>query len=934
MFGINKTGWLNRKNFLIPLVVLAAACVEGTNEKELMDRAKGYLETRDLNAASIELKNILRNDAKNAEARYLLAKINLNLGEMKTAQKELRRAMDAGWDESAVQLMFAEVLYRQGYFQEVLDDIPIKDSYPDPVKADLTGFWAAAEVSLGKWDEAEQTIKTGELLSGDALWLLQSKIRLAIHKKDLQMAGEILDHALEVHPDSQDLWLLSASLAEEEGELANVDIALQKVVDLDPPRNITVWGRRARLSQAQIWLRQKNSEKAQLVIAPVLKTYPGDPLANYFGGLIAFMQGEPGLTEERLLIALKVAPEHKPSLILFGVLNYARGDYRQATYYLEKVAATHPDEIGVQTLLGKSYFMLGQYDEAENRLNFASSKVDDNAELIALVGLTRLKAGDVQAGIQALEKAAVAAPTDIAIRNELAKAYLSSGETEQAIKYLESALVGSDKQYRAEALLLMAYFKAGEFDQALIQANKLSEQLPNDPLAYNLAGIAHGGKKDFSSARSSYQAALRLDPKNSVAQVGLAGLDMRAGDIQAARNHYENILKTDQDNPQALLGLAHIIGQGGGVEEAIQLVEQARLKNPGSLEPRLFLGEYYLKINVSEALVLAQESFEIAPRDSRVIVLLGRAQLGTNKGKKALTTLKTLVEQEPGWAAGYYYLAQAHIYNGDTLAARKSLKTTLQLDAGYTRARLALGKLEMQTGKSEEAMKIAQDLQKSKGNEAGGYLLEGDILMSSKKPAQAAQAYQKAFDRSPGSNAVLKLYYAKKSMGNVEDAFHTLEKWLEQNPQDGAVRQVLASAHQSNGNIDRAIAEYEKVLELRPNSSVALNNLAWLYFQEKNEKKRALGYAKRAHKLSPDNVAILDTYGWLLLETGSLQQGFGMLYKAASNSDNESIHYHLAVAHSRIGERDNAIEELKRLVASEKTFPEKDEAKVLLQKLK
>ena len=168
--GIKKTGWLSGKVLLIPLLVIITACGEGSNEKELMERAKGYLESRDLNAAALELKNILRNDANNAEARYLLGMISLELGDMKDAQKELRRALDTGWNESVVQVSLAEVMFRQGYFQKILDDVPVKDSYPDAVKADLLGLWALSEAGLGKWDDAEQTIKTGESIAADSLW--------------------------------------------------------------------------------------------------------------------------------------------------------------------------------------------------------------------------------------------------------------------------------------------------------------------------------------------------------------------------------------------------------------------------------------------------------------------------------------------------------------------------------------------------------------------------------------------------------------------------------------------------------------------------------------------------------------------------------------------------------------------------------------------
>ena len=81
----------------------------------------------------------------------------------------------------------------------------------------------------------------------------------------MQTAGQVLEHALKVFPDSQDLWLISAGLAEENGESADAVEALQKVIDLDPLRNTTAWGRQARLTQARIWLKQQATYPAPFI---------------------------------------------------------------------------------------------------------------------------------------------------------------------------------------------------------------------------------------------------------------------------------------------------------------------------------------------------------------------------------------------------------------------------------------------------------------------------------------------------------------------------------------------------------------------------------------------------------------------------------------------------------------------------------------------
>ncbi|MDT8283087.1 MAG: hypothetical protein RQ982_09830, partial [Gammaproteobacteria bacterium] len=76
---------------LLPIFIISCGD-SATAEKEYLQRAKDYIETKELLAASLELKNILVSNPKHAEARYLLGKINLTQGDAASAEKETRRA--------------------------------------------------------------------------------------------------------------------------------------------------------------------------------------------------------------------------------------------------------------------------------------------------------------------------------------------------------------------------------------------------------------------------------------------------------------------------------------------------------------------------------------------------------------------------------------------------------------------------------------------------------------------------------------------------------------------------------------------------------------------------------------------------------------------------------------------------------------------------
>ena len=115
-------------------------------------------------------------------------------------------------------------------------------------------------------------------------------------------------------------------------------------------------------------------------------------------------------------------------------------------------------------------------------------------------------------------------------------------------------------------------------------------------------------------------------------------------------------------------------------------------------------------------------------------------------------------------------------------------------------------------------------------------------------------------------------------------------------------------------------------------SPLALNNLAWLYFQ--NGDTRAQATAKRAFDGAPDNAAIADTYGWILLKNKRVTEALPVLERAANGSKAPpEIRYHYAAALAEAGQRDRALQIVREVTASDASFPEAEDAKRLLAEL-
>ncbi|MGZ5818885.1 MAG: tetratricopeptide repeat protein, partial [Burkholderiaceae bacterium] len=129
-----------------------------------------------------------------------------------------------------------------------------------------------------------------------------------------------------------------------------------------------------------------------------------------------------------------------------------------------------------------------------------------------------------------------------------------------------------------------------------------------------------------------------------------------------------------------------------------------------------------------------------------------------------------------------------------------------------------------------------------------------------------------------------------------------------------------------------AIEQYQTILQTEPANVAALNNLAWLYQQEKDP--HALEIAEKAYKGAPDSPAVWDTLGWILVQSGNTTRGLPLLEKAVAQIPGAfEMRYHYALGLIKAGDKVRARQELEKLVAAGKSAPKFDEAQTLLKQL-
>ncbi len=923
--------WI-RLVMIAPVIFALVACGGGKNDQHMVQVAKEYSAQNKMREAALELKNALQINPENAEARYLLGRINLDLGDTAAAEKEFNRAISFGWSEEAAMIGLARAIVISNKYSRMSEEVKVKDIYSSPARANLHGLRAIAYAGIDDLGQAQEELEAGIKIDPDALYVLNAGVQLQIAAANLEEAGSRLKKALSVHPDDSELLLQSAVLAILNKDTDKAIDIYKKVIAQDSERLVTVYGRKARLELVRLEILNKNLDYAQTLLAPLFKQNKNEPLTNYMGGVLAYEQGDLKLAESRLLKVLKLAPDHAQTQLIYGAVSYAQKDFEQAAYYLGKYVSAVPENLGARKLLGRTYMLLGQHSEAHEALQPGIEDGIKDAELQALVGLSYLQGGNVLSGIEGLEKAIHAEPDSVPLKDELAKAYILAGQAENAIRLLNDMLADGGDRQQTEALLIYAHLRTGQFDKAVEAVLDMLDKDPGNPAVMTLAGSVFAASDNKAEARKYFNKALQAIPDFVPATMALARLEESEGNQGKAEQLYRRIAGAESNTIEPLIALARLAEIRGNTRDMLEWLEQAHKREPASKKPNMILAEYYLRENQPEmADIYITEVIKTAPRDNTILAMQGRVLMAQEKYNEALSPLKELVTRVPDSVYASILLGRTYLKLGQIYDARKHLELALEKQPYSIHALTIIAITELQAGNYGQALKYTKQIQKIDPQLYTGYELAGDALISLDNNAEAITAYTEAWERMQSAELAIKLSQATARSGSSEQVTRYLLEWLTSHPDDGRVLQFLGDAYQDLGQDREAISAYEKTLTIKPDNVVALNNLALLYL--KTNDPRALALAERAHNINPGNSGVLDTYGWVLLQQGQVSKGRRTLEQAMEQLPGiPEVRYHYAVALIKSGETIKARDILKQLLASNEAFEGRDEAEALMDK--
>jgi Flp pilus assembly protein TadD len=455
------------------------------------------------------------------------------------------------------------------------------------------------------------------------------------------------------------------------GDLAGAEAELRQAVQKAPtdPAFLgtlgAILGMEHKLAESNVFL-----EKA-LSVDPLSAQTRRNLASNQFqlGDLIP--------ARKNLQLLLKNDPADKTSILLLGMVDEELKDYSSAMRLLSSV----PDQMVQRpqsiSALARAYYNTGQPQKARETLHLLK-----DPEGIFLGGQVAAQARDLPTAEEMFTSIQSTYPDRAKLDYHLARAQYQAKQFVECQATLKPLVDAANATSEIENLLGWCYEGQGDFVRAVAAMDKAIEEDPGNEANYLDVGRilleAHRPKGALEAAKT----ALSLAP-DSARAYGLKGLaESELSQPIDAVQSYLQAVKLDPTNPKALLGLAIAQEREGKTQDAQATFE----KGIGQFPSNAVLYQEYGKMllifrgddpEASEAHAISLLTKAIALDNTLALPHFELGNLALSKGQleQAVTQLEAAAKLSPDDSRTHYALSRAYRRLGRVDDADRELRT-------------------------------------------------------------------------------------------------------------------------------------------------------------------------------------------------------------------------------------------------------------------
>jgi len=583
--------------------------------------AQILLSTKNVDRAIGVLDSYLRDRPGDSQALSLLASAHMSLGRHARATQLMQDALK-GRDTPSLRTMLGMSLLGGGRLDDALAELKsayAKDSTQVQAGAALVSLYLRAQRNREAVEVAEALVKrqpalpglqnlagTAYLQAGDA-----ARARAAFEQA-LKLDDRFVDPALNLaRMDARDGRFDAAAarlngllkvdeknvpalielglLAERQRQTNEATRLLTRAADLTTGPDLE-----PAFALLEFHLRGDRVDGAQEAARRLNAKAPEDVVVLMANARVALMAQNPEAARSYLVKATRLANFDAPAQTKIALLQLAADDPKAAAYSLSKALTGDPTHLPAMALLNDAEVRMGSYTTAEQRAREITTRHPKLALGPALTGDVAMARGQTAAAIDAYRRAHQLEPSS------------------QSLLRLQRATAARDP---AAAVQL---------------AEQWLKTRPQDTLVRRTLADDYLRTGNLPAAKSAYEALLKQTPNNAEALNNYAHVLLTLRDTDGAQKAAAQALSVRPEVPHIIGTAGWVAFKSGQADRALQLLRDARLRDPANPETR-----YYL------ATVLAATGRNTEARDELQAALKGGAVFASAKeAQQLLQSLK------------------------------------------------------------------------------------------------------------------------------------------------------------------------------------------------------------------------------------------------------------------------------------------------------
>ncbi len=907
---------------LAVVIFFVGGCTGQYKTKEaFFNEGMKHLKANNPGSAIIFFKNALERDQNYFDARFQLAKAYSVIGKYDAAEKEFQKVLRQRPASREAQIEIAKVHAYGGKPDEALKEIAgLGVSGRNDVEAMEIASWAHA--AKGNYVTAVALLKkvmTAEQGRSTAVLMLSKVYYLA---GSTQEARALIDELLKKEPANKDALYLLAAVQVRERDLASAINTYDRLIRSAPSDSGAVF------RKGLLYLELGRYDEALAASETIIKGFPNRSEGYELKGRVFYHKKQ----FKDAIIVLQKAVAIRPSAAtyyLIGLCHFNNGELEQATSQLQRALDLNPAHGQARMLASLVYMKKNKADDAIAEIRKVLATDPQNAAAHSILGSAFLAKGMSTEGIAELNRALELDPELVDARFKKGIFELSRGKTGEAEAELSAAVRINPELLNSRIILASSYLQRNEFAKAVTTAQQGMRGQKTDAIFHNIIADAYLRQSKPADAMNALRKAKEADPRFEVTYFKLVALHLLAGEQEKGLAELQTLVELAPDNVRARLTMASLLEIMGKGKEARASYERAR--RTGELEAALETARYYLRSKEpGKAVTVLDEALQRNPSTPDLLGLKGRALLDQKKFEEAVGTYEKLAKVNA--AAGLAAVIDTYLAMNKPEKALERVRREMKGNPERPDLMAEVSRIYASTGKTAEAVDNARQIIKKQPGAAIGYLTLAIVYRNCKDIDKGIDVLKSAPKMQDVNLPMMlgNLYATKKNFTSALEQYRKAEIL-----KPGYVPAIYqkGSLFHAMGKKKEAIAEYKRVVQLFPNHVPALNNLAYLYAEDRDSLSAALQYAVQAYGLAPKDSSVQDTLGYVMLKNGKVEEGLKVLEQAAAAvRDNPSVYYHLALAYSEHKEKDAAVKYLQKALGLG-DFPEHRQATALLSQL-